>query len=70
MHWVRRAVQLCFLGVFVALVWAASYPPSGAVGENIFLRVDPLAAFVAAYGSSLLLYLLPAWVMLLLLFLS
>ena len=63
-HWVRKAVQLCFLGLFVALAWAASYPPSGGVGENLFLRVDPLAAFVAAYGSSLWLYLLPAWVML------
>jgi polyferredoxin len=63
-HWVRKAVQLSFLGLFVALAWAASYPPSGGVGENLFLRVDPLAAFVAAYGSSLWLYLLPAWVML------
>ena len=69
-RWTRRVVQLSFLGFFVALAWAASYPPSGAVGENLFLRVDPLAAFVAAYGSSLWLYLLPAWVMLGLTFLS
>ncbi|MBC7247997.1 MAG: 4Fe-4S binding protein [Actinobacteria bacterium] len=63
-HWVRRAAQLCFLALFVALAWAASYPPSGAVDENLFLRVDPLAAFAAAHASSLWLYLVPAWILL------
>lgn len=63
-HWVRRAVQFFFLALFIALAWAASYPPSGAVSENLFLRVDPLAAFAAARSSSLWLYLLPAWILL------
>lgn len=69
-HWMRRAAQFLFLALFIVLAWAASYPPSGAVSENLFLRVDPLAAFVAVYASSLWVYLLPAWVMLGLTFLS
>ena len=63
-HWVRRAVQFSFLALFVALAWTASYPPSGALSENLFLRVDPLAAFAAAHTSSLWMYLLPAWILL------
>ena len=55
---------MVFVGLFVALVWSASYPPSSAVSENIFLRLDPLAAATAASQSSVWLYLLPAWILL------
>ena len=63
-HWARRTVQLAFLAAFVAMAWAASYPPSAALSENLFLRVDPLAALAAARGSGAWLYLLPAWIIL------
>ncbi|MBC7230932.1 MAG: 4Fe-4S binding protein [Actinobacteria bacterium] len=63
-HWTRRTVQALFLALFVLAAWAASYPPAGTMSENLFLRVDPLAAFVAARASSLWLYLLPAWILL------
>ncbi len=63
-HWVRRSVQLIFIALFVAMAWAASYPPAAGVNENLFLRVDPLAAFAAARASNLWLYLLPAWLLL------
>ncbi|NPV58726.1 MAG: 4Fe-4S binding protein [Actinobacteria bacterium] len=63
-HWVRRAVQLAFIALFVAMAWAASYPPSATPGENLFLRVDPLAALAAARWSGAWLYLLPAWILL------
>jgi polyferredoxin len=63
-HWVRRAVQLSFIAVFVIMAWAASYPPSSRLDENLFLRVDPLAAFTAAWESGLFFYLLPAWILL------
>jgi len=62
--WTRRAVQATFLSLFVVLAWAASFPP-GKLNENIFLRFDPLAAFVAATWSGLWVYLLPAWLLLL-----
>lgn len=61
---VRRAVQALFLVLFAVLAWSASYPPGG-VSENLFLRFDPLAAFVAVYWSGLWAYLLPAWILLL-----
>jgi len=63
-HWVRRAVQMAFLSVFILLAWAALYPPSRSIPENIFLRIDPLAAIAAARGSGIWLYLLPAWILL------
>ncbi len=62
--WVRRVVQALFLSLFVILVWTAAYPPGG-VNENVFLRFDPLAAFVAVSWSGLWTYLLPAWLLLL-----
>lgn len=62
LHWFRRTVQLIFLTLFVLLAWAASYPPSAAFNENLFLRVDPLAAFAAARGSAVWSYLFPAWI--------
>ena len=63
-HWARRGVQLASLALFATMAWAAAYPPSGTLNENLFLRVDPLAAFAAARGSSLWFYLLPAWILL------
>ena len=63
-HWVRRAVQLTFIGLFVVMAWGASYPPSTALNENIFMRVDPLAGITAIWESGLWLYLLPAWILL------
>ena len=63
-HWARRAVQLAFLAVFILLAWAASYPPSGGLRENLFLRLDPLAAFTATLRGTAWSYLLPAWVIL------
>ncbi len=63
-HWLRRGVQVIFIALFILAAWAASYPPAGAVNENLFLRVDPLAAFAAASASNLWFYLLPAWVLL------
>lgn len=63
-HWVRRGVQLAFIAVFIVMAWATTYPPSGTINENLFLRLDPLAAFAAAGGSALWLYLLPAWILL------
>ena len=63
-HWIRRGVQLAFIALFVLMAWAAAYPPSGTFNENLFLRVDPLAAFAAARSSSIWLYLLPAWILL------
>lgn len=63
-HWVRRGVQLAFIALFIVMAWATTYPPSGALNENIFLRLDPLAAFAAARSSSIWLYLLPAWILL------
>lgn len=63
-HWIRRGIQLGFLAVFVVLAWASSYPPSGTIPENAFMRVDPLAAVAAAGGSGIWLYLLPAWILL------
>lgn len=64
LSWIRRVVQALFLFLFVVLAWSASYPP-GAVNENLFLRLDPLAAFVAVSWSGLWVYLLPAWILLL-----
>lgn len=64
LFWVRRVTQALFLMLFVILGWSAAYPP-GAVNENVFLRLDPLAAFVAASWSGLWTYLLPAWLLLL-----
>lgn len=64
LSWIRRAVQALFLSLFAILAWSASYP-LGALNENIFLRLDPLAAFVAASWSGLWVYLLPAWILLL-----
>jgi polyferredoxin len=63
-HWVRRGVQLVFIALFIVMAWATTYPPSGTFNENLFLRLDPLAAFAAARGSSVWLYLLPAWILL------
>lgn len=63
-HWVRRGVQAAFLTLFVVMAWAVAYPPSGSLNENLFLRVDPLAALSAARWSNLWLYLLPAWILL------
>lgn len=57
-------MQLAFIAAFVVMAWATTYPPSGAFNENLFLRLDPLAAFAAARSSSLWLYLLPAWILL------
>jgi ferredoxin-type protein NapH len=53
-----------FVGLFIALVWSASYPPSGAVPEDMFMRSSPLAAATAASQSNIWLYLLPAWILL------
>ncbi len=61
-HWTRRGVQLTFLALFIIMVWSATYPVSKP--ENMFLRVDPLAAVTAARGSNVWLYLLPAWILL------
>lgn len=63
-HWVRRGVQLAFLALFIVMAWSAAYPPSASMPENLFLRVDPLAAVAAASTSNLWLYLLPAWILL------
>jgi polyferredoxin len=63
-HWLRRAVQTAFMALFVVTVWAAAYPPSAKLDENLFLRVDPLAGITAAWESGLWLYLLPAWILL------
>ncbi len=63
-HWVRRAVQLAFIALFVASAWAAAWPPNATLDENFFLRVDPLAGITAAWESGLWLYLLPAWILL------
>ncbi len=63
-HWVRRAVQLAFMALFVAMARAASYPPSAKLDENLFMRTDPLAGITAAWESGLFLYLLPAWILL------
>ncbi len=60
-HWIRRVVQLAFMGLFLFLAWAATYPATGS--ENLFLRVDPLAGAAASRGG-ILLYLLPAWILL------
>lgn len=63
LRWTRKFVQASFLALFILSVWAVSYPPAGFPDENLFLRLDPLAAFSAArYGVWL--YLLPAWVLL------
>ncbi len=64
LSWTRRAVQALFLALFAVLAWSASYPP-GRVSENLFLRLDPLAAFVALSWSGLWSYLLPAWILML-----
>lgn len=64
LSWIRRTAQAVFLSLFVVLAWSASYPP-GAVNENLFLRFDPLAAFVAVSWSGIWAYLLPAWFLLL-----
>lgn len=63
-HWIRRVVQLAFIALFVFMAWAATYPPSATLDENLFLRVDPLAGIVAGWESGLWLYLLPAWILL------
>ena len=63
-HWVRRGVQAAFIALFIVTAWAASYPPSATLDENLFLRVDPLAGIAAAWNSGLWLYLLPAWILL------
>lgn len=63
-HWVRRTVQLAFLALFIVTVWGTAYPPSGTIDENLFLRVDPLAAVAAARWSGIWLYLWPAWTLL------
>ena len=55
---------MVFVGLFIALVWSSSYPPSGAIPENIFLRLSPLAAAAAASQSNVWLYMLPAWILL------
>jgi len=63
-HWARRAVQAAFIALFFVMVWAASYPPSTTLSENLFLRVDPLAGITAAWESGIWLYLIPAWILL------
>ena len=63
-HWIRRAVQAAFIAMFIFMAWAAVYPPSTTLEENLFLRVDPLAGIVAGVESGLWLYLLPAWILL------
>lgn len=63
-HWLRRAVQLAFMALFIVTAWAAAYPPNAKIDENMFLRVDPLAGITAAWESGLWLYLLPAWILL------
>ncbi len=63
-HWVRRVVQLAFIALFVVSAWAAAYPPSARLDENLFLRTDPLAGFAAVWESGLWLYMLPAWILL------
>jgi len=57
-------VQSAFIALFFVMVWAASYPPSTTLSENLFLRVDPLAGITAAWESGIWLYLIPAWILL------
>ncbi len=62
----RGAVQLAFLGWFVAAAWAASYPPAGAFQENVFLRAEPLNALLSRGGAFGITFVLPAILLLLL----
>jgi polyferredoxin len=55
---------VAFIALFIVMTWAAAYPPSATLDENLFLRVDPLAGITAAWESGLWLYLLPAWILL------
>ncbi|MEJ5187543.1 MAG: 4Fe-4S binding protein [Candidatus Geothermincolales bacterium] len=66
-HWTRRAVQSAALAAFLLLSWAAAYPPSRLVRENLFLRVDPLGALAAFFRAGAF---LPLWPAMGLLFLS
>ncbi len=70
MKYIRLSIQLSLLVAFLALAWAASYPPSSGLPENIFLRVEPLNALLSRGGVKGILYVLPALVLLLLTFLS
>ena len=62
----RASAQLTFLALFVLAAWAATYPPSGAYDDNIFLRLEPLNALfnhIFVYGLT---FVLPALIMILL----
>ncbi len=62
----RASAQLTFLALFVLAAWAATYPPSEAYADNIFLRTEPLNALlnhIFIYG---LVFVLPALIILVL----
>ena len=66
----RASAQLTFLALFVLAAWAATYPPSGAYDDNLFLRLEPLNALlnhIFVYGIT---FVLPALIMILLTVLS
>lgn len=62
----RGSIQLTFLGLFVAAAWSASYPPSGTLQENVFLRAEPLNAVLSRGGAFGITFVLPAIILLLL----
>jgi ferredoxin len=62
---VRRSVQVAFLALFIALAFAAAYPP--ARSANALLRLDPLAgvySLLVQRSASVLVAFWPAWVLL------
>ncbi len=60
----RLSVQLALLGLFLAMAWAASYPPSGFYPDNLFLRAEPLNALTTALRGFSLAVALPALILL------
>ena len=63
----RRAVQIGFLALFVALAFEAAYPPLRVPASNVLLRLDPLAAVVSlvtVHTLSATAHFWPAWVLL------
>jgi polyferredoxin len=66
----RGSAQLAFLAFFIAIAWAATYPPSGLYDDNFFLRAEPLNAVLNHIFLAGLIFVLPALVLLLLTALS
>ena len=52
---VRRLSQLCFLGLFIYILWSTTYPLKGILPSGIFFKFDPLIMILTSISERLLL---------------